>query len=324
MVDKQNKYLTQLAQFVIVCVIWGITWIPIKIAISHVPPTLLACFRGILAGVMILLGCRLFGIRLEIRLRDWSRLLLVSFLCYAATYSLLFWGALFVDSGTAAVIHFSLTPIFLFVFGVSMGEEGFAWRKVVSTFVGVLGLVLLYAAQLKSPSSSNAAMGMLALVGSTVVYTFGLVLSRQLLRLYSPSLIAGWLQVIGGLMLLIWSAFSAELNGTNINALLQPAVLSSFIFLVVFASIIASTLYLRLAKEWSPQQIGTQAFISPCIAVAAGVLWMNEQVRPAEFLGMSLMVLATVVGIWEMRSQTQKEDERDQLSKSAERECTAR
>ena len=74
---------------------------------------------------------------------------------------------------------------------------------------------------------------------------------------------------------------------------MAPPVFAGWLFLVVFGSLVAFTIYLRLVRDWGASRAGLYAFVSPAIAVATGVLVSGERLRPSELVGMAIMLLAT-------------------------------
>jgi drug/metabolite transporter (DMT)-like permease len=119
------------------------------------------------------------------------------------------------------------------------------------------------------------------------------VLSRKLLRAYAPVLVSGVTCLAGGLMLLALSAAIEPIDASILGAFLSPAIAASWLFLVVFGSLGAFTIYLRLVRDWGTAKAGMYAFVSPAIAVLVGIFLSGEAARASDFLGMSLMLAAT-------------------------------
>ncbi|MER8652559.1 EamA family transporter [Mesorhizobium sp. M0586] len=110
------------ATFLVLCVIWGTTWIGIKAGIATVPPLMFAGTRFTVAGLLILSATRLRGAALpRVAKRSWPRLFVVTLFMIPLCYGPLFWGMLYVDTGTAAVLELSLTPVTLLGFALLLG-----------------------------------------------------------------------------------------------------------------------------------------------------------------------------------------------------------
>jgi drug/metabolite transporter (DMT)-like permease len=142
------KCSTAYTLFLAMCVVWGLTWIAIKIGVASIPPLLFAGTRFTVAGIILLawqaLAARGQAASLRIRRSDWGGMLIVSLLVIVGTYSLLFWGMRNVASGLAAVLNLAFMPIALFAIGLAYGEERFTTRQLVAVALGVVGLVVLF------------------------------------------------------------------------------------------------------------------------------------------------------------------------------------
>jgi drug/metabolite transporter (DMT)-like permease len=113
--------------FGLMCLIWGATWIAVKVGIVAVPPVFFAGTRFVVAGALLLLYVWLRNEPLRICPPDLPRLAAVTLLMAVATYALLFWGAQFVSSGLTAILAFM--PVALLSIGVVLREDRFriAW-----------------------------------------------------------------------------------------------------------------------------------------------------------------------------------------------------
>ena len=286
--------------FAAMALIWGVTWAPLKLAVTAMPPVMFAGVRFIPAGLLLLLFWRGLGNQIGFARRDWPRLLLVSLLIITSGYGLTFWAIQYVPSGLTAVIANTLTPVSLLGFAVVMGEETFDVRRVFAIALGGVGLAFLFWASFSGHDEGTPfkSWGVVALVVSVVAYGFGSILARPLLRSYSSLSVAGATDFLGGLALLAVSltfesgaAASLDFSRWSLELWLCWA------FLVLFGSIVAATIYLVLLKAWNPSRAGSFAFVSPVIAVFLGMAVFGEKVGPTEAAGMILMLAATVLAL---------------------------
>jgi drug/metabolite transporter (DMT)-like permease len=289
--------------FAIMCLVWGLTWIAIKTGIATIPPLFFAGTRFIAAGILLLAWERFTGHRdatatpragalRAVRRADWQAMFLASLLVIAATYSLLFWGMQHVASGLSAVLNLALMPVGLFAIGLAYGEERFSVRRLIAIAIGIVGLAVLFRPE-SGGRDSGELWGMAAIIGGTLAYCWGSVLSRPLLRIYSPELVSGATCLVGGIVLIGLALAIEPIGRDTLAAFAAPAVIASWLFLVLFGSLAAFTIYLRLVRDWGASQAGLYAFVSPAIAVAVGVLISGERVRATELLGMLIMLAAT-------------------------------
>ncbi len=278
--------------FLVMCAIWGATLIAIKIGVEAVPPLMFAASRFLAAGILILgwLYCR--SRSLCIGRRDWPRLLVTASLIVAATYGFLFWSLQHVPTGLAAVINLSLIPIGLYTIGLAHREESFSLRQSISLVIGVLGLVVLFWPKLSKDGVTVELLGLSAIVVATLAYCWGSILNRPLLRRHSPVLISGLTTLIGGVYLAVLALAFEPAGEVRLAALFGPEIVASWLFLVLFGSVAAFTIYLRLIRDWGPARAGLYGFVSPVIALAIGILAYQERFGPPEALGSTLLLLA--------------------------------
>jgi len=279
--------------FLTMCLIWGLTWLAIKTGVAHVPPIFFAGTRFVFAGAILFAWEWLSRGPLRLSLRDWPALIVATLFMIVTTYSLLFWGMGQVPSGLGAVVNLSLTPTTLMAFSLLHGQERFSPRQAAAILLGVLGLVILFRPGQADPGASAESWGIAAIVGSSLAYSWGSVLSRPLLSRQSPILVSAVTCLLGGPILIALALALEPVGRDTLLALATPAVLASWLFLVLFGSLLAFTIYLRLVRDWGASRAGLYAFVSPAIAVVVGIAVSGEVPRASEFLGMAIMLAAT-------------------------------
>ncbi len=276
--------------FAAMCLIWGTTWIAIKVGVEASPPLFFAGSRFVAAGLLMLAWRRLRGGPVTLPRPDWPRQFVISLFMIAATYGFLFWGLQHVASGLSAVINLALTPVALLAIGLAYGAERFSPRRAAAVALGILGLVVLLEPAGAGRGDPLEPWGMAAIVAGTLAYCWGSVLSRPLLRAHGPLLVSGLSTLIGGVMLLVLAFWIEPLDAGLLAIYLRPEVMAGWLFLVLFGSLVAFTIYLRLLRDWGPLSAGMYAFVSPVIAVAFGALVFAEAFGPVEALGSLLML----------------------------------
>jgi drug/metabolite transporter (DMT)-like permease len=216
-----------------------------------------------------------------------------------ATYALLFWAAVYVPSGLAAVIDFALIPIALLRFGVVLGEETLDRGRILAIGLGVSGILCLFWSSVAGEQSGGwqEAAGVGAIVLSVANYCWGSALARPLLRAYPASLLAGATNLIGGAMLI---AGAAMFEPGALASLADPwsmPVSLSWAFPVLFGSLGAHTMYLLLIGDWGPARAGSYCFVSPVIAVLLGAAAFGERIGLEELVGMLILLGAAALAV---------------------------
>ena len=109
--------------------------------------------------------------------------------------------------------------------------------------------------------------------------------------------------VIGGAALFVLSLTLEPINATTMQALATPVVLGSILFLSVFGTIVAYTLYLVLLRDWGSVRAGLYAFVSPIVALAVGAWLFGETVGTPEVIGAILLLTAAAWRCCELASR---------------------
>ena len=295
-----------LLPFLLLCVIWGTTWIGIKAGVEAVPPLFFAGTRFMTAGFVMLAACLLRGRMAPVARRDWPRLASTSLLMITFCYAPLFWGMLYVDSGTAAVLEMSLTPIALMGFALWLGEERFDRRRAGAIVLGICGLLILFGptayANLAAPAAAGASgamrlLGAGAVAAAALTYGWGSVVARPLLRTYPSLEIAGITTFGGGGALLALSLAFEPGAVPALSGHWGMAAWSGWLFLVLFGSLVGYTVYMRLLRDIGATRAGAYAFVSPVVAVLLGMAFFGEHVRPADVAGMAVMLAAAGLAV---------------------------
>lgn len=292
-------------RFGLLCAIWGSTWIGTKVGIETVPPLLFAGTRFTAAGVLLLFYAWAKGETGRLKTKICGRFAAVSILMIALCYGPLFWGMQYIDSGTAAVLEMSLTPIALLVFALLLKEETWDRRRIVAIALGVCGLFVLFWPGVPSARaiSGEASPGMsllggLAVSAAAFTYGYGSVLARPLLRTYPALFVAGLTTLIGGALLMI-AALAIEPEALSaLPGTWGSATWLSWIFLVIFGSLIGYTTYLRLLRDIGASRAGSYAFVSPVIAVVLGAVVFAEDVTLTDVIGIIVMLSGAYLAMY--------------------------
>ena len=284
-----------IALFLLMCLCWGITWFPMKIASAHAPPFLLAAERFLVAGP-IFLFMALGGI--AIARADWPRLAMTSLLINTGCYSLMFWGSVRAPSGLSAIVNFTAIPVSLIILGWLLEGERLTLRRAAAVAAGIAGVAVLFSSRIGGGGGDAASAAGLAAVGfSAAFYCCGAILARPLLKAYPATAVAGWQGVIGGAGLLAMSLAFEPVTAENLRALVSWPVNAAMAGIIIAGSLIGTLIYLRLLVNWGSFRSGLYAFVSPAVAVAAGVLILDESFGLREAAGFCMMFTATALAV---------------------------
>ena len=290
----------QVLAFAVMAFIWGIGWLPSKLAMEVVPPIFFACVRFTLAALGFLALAKLRG--LSLRPARPGRVLAASLLITTACYAFVFWGLAQAPSGLAAVVNLGLMPIFLIGVAAAYGQERITLRRLAAIALGLAGLGLLFSGRLGSgPDAARAALGLAAVAVGTLAYAWGSVISRPLMRTMPPLVLAFWESSLGTLGLIPVSLAVEGWDPGRFAALGDPRALGGIVMMVGGGSLIAFPIFLMLLRDWGAFRAGLYAFVSPVVAVLVGFVFAGEHVDAAEALGMAVTLAATSLALGEPR-----------------------
>ncbi len=281
------------------CLVWGLTWLPVKIGSAHVPPVFLAASRFLIAGALMLMLAGRPAFRVPKAL--WSRVFWTGMAVNTGNYAFLFWGIAHAPTGLAAIVNFAMIPIVTIIAGRLFGDEVIDRRKLAAIALGVVGLTLLFASRIAGPAMASRdpleLAGLAAIALGTISYCCGAVLTRPFSAQLPTMVLAGWQTLIGGVGLAAISLALEPVNASHLAALVAWPTLPALAFLIVGGSLVGFTVYLRLLRDWGAFRAGLYAFVSPAIAVAVGIIFLNEPFGASEAVGALIMFAAAALAL---------------------------
>lgn len=273
--------------WLILCVIWGTTWIFIKEGLADLPPVSFAALRFTVACLILL--PILWWRKMEIpkSKQVWNLILLTGFLQFFFNYGLLFWGEQFITSGLAAVLQ-AIIPVFgLFLARIFVGEE-ITSRKIISILLGLVGLIIIFYEQL-IVNGTLALLGSLAVVIGAFGASLASVLTKAKLQGIQPETVVFWQMLIGQIPLWI---IGFSLEGSPVKFYWTWKAIICIFYLATMGSIAAFWLYYWLLSKIDVTKAMMIAFVTPLVAVFVGSFF-GEKLGIQAILG-GLLILASV------------------------------
>ncbi|MGA3400533.1 MAG: EamA family transporter [Acetobacteraceae bacterium] len=294
----------QRAMFAILCFVWGTTWLAMKVGIATVPPGVFAGSRWTVAGLILLFIRKLRGEPIRATPRITGRLLTVAVLMVTLNQVIQLYGLKYITAGLAAVINSALTPMSLLGFAVVMRQERFSRQQLVAMAVGVIGILVLFGpAAVAGTLDVWTVLGAACVIVACLSYSAGSVMARRLMRRLEPGQMAALTNLIGGVILL---SGSIPLEPGAMAALHfhwgWPAFVA-WLYLLLPGSVMATTIYFQLVRDWGASRTGTYAFVSPVIAVVLGMTLFGEHADWSDLVGMVLMLAAAGLALRSRRSR---------------------
>lgn len=269
--------------FFAIYVLWGSTFLAIRIVVLAVPPWFAAGVRFFTAGT-ILVAFTVVRSRQWPSLREWRNLAFIGTLMFSVTYGALFWGEQFIPSGITSVLEATLPLITVLLEVFVFRQQKFRWRILFSVAIGFCGVALML---FTHDRQAFAILPCLVILGGSVAWALGSVLTRSLILPKSRVLTAGAEMMLGGALLLVLSAISGELHPLPH---LVPRAVFSLIYLIVAGSLIGFTAFVWLLGRMDASKVASHAYVNPIVAIGLGHFILFEQVTARTLAGAALVI----------------------------------
>ncbi|MGH9510372.1 MAG: EamA family transporter [Terriglobales bacterium] len=290
--ERQHRFRVILA-FGLVYVLWGSTYLGIRIAIDDIPPATLAGVRFLIAGVVMLAVCAATGRRIALTRRDFLRVGSVGVLLLTGGNVLVCWSEQYVASGLAALIV-AFVPIWVVVIeALILRHERLSGRGLFGLGLGIGGLLVLLWPRLQAGTLGGRMelIGALALVLASLSWATGSVSSRRWKLEVDVFVSTAWQMVIAGVVDL---ALGFALGETG---RIQWTIkgIGATAYLIVAGSWVGHTAYIWLLNHVPTQKVATYAYVNPVVAVFLGWLVLQERVDGYIIAGASIILAAVAL-----------------------------
>jgi drug/metabolite transporter (DMT)-like permease len=283
-----------LLAFGVIYVVWGSTYLAIRIVVETIPPFLSAGVRFLIAGVLLMgfLAWRRIPIP---NTTQWKHSLVAGLLLSVGGNGLVVWAEQSISSGLAALLV-ALAPVwFALLDWLRPGGKRPQLKTVIGIIIGFAGVILLVSGRSASDSQSNSLWAALAVVVAGILWASGSLYSKHSPNPGSPWMNAAAQMICGGAGLLLLALICGEQSRVDFaNVSTRSAI--ALLYLIVFGSWIGFTAYVWLLRVTSASRVSTYAYVNPVIAVLLGWLVLGEVISGRMLWG-ALVVLAGVITI---------------------------
>jgi drug/metabolite transporter (DMT)-like permease len=301
---QQPTRLAILLAFAALYLIWGSTYLGIRLAIDSIPPFLMAGSRYLTAGLILYLISRARGATRPPAITWRSSLIVGGFLLLGGNGGVTV-AEKYIDTGLAAVIV-ATVPIYIVLLSWASGS---APRPSVPVLIGLaggfLGVGILMAPSLHFSTSEtrHPGIGMLILLFASLLWSIGSLYSRGAKNADSPFLAAGQQMICGGVLLILAGFITREqFHPHSVTAHSAWA----WVYLVLIGAIIGFTAYIYLLRHCDPAKVATYAYVNPIVAVILGALFAGEHLTSRTIVAAALIIgsVAIVITTQQLRPKS--------------------
>lgn len=289
--QEQDHRLRVMVCFGLVYVLWGSTYLAMRVGVRDLPPFVIGASRYLVSGPVMLAACAGMGRRIGITRHDFWRLLVIGVSLLSLGNMAIVWGEKYVASSLAALVV-ALLPIYVVAIEAWIYRAGrMTAQGLFGLASGMAGLLVLVWPRL----TSGTHLGHLELLGcgilaaGSLAWAFGSVFSHRFNVTVDVFVSAAWQMTLGGIV----NAIIALLSGQFHHARWTAHAIESVGYLVVCGSWIGFTAYVWLLEHVPTSKVATYAYVNPIVAVFLGWLLLKERVD-AYMLAGTVIIIASV------------------------------
>ena len=273
--SNPSNLLARYVAFASVAIIWGTTWVAIKLSLQGYPPVTGATLRFVFAIAMLGLYARVTRLSLVLPRHTIVWVAVTAILVYVISYGLVYWGEQYLNAGVTAIL-FAVVPL-----ATTLGSafafrtERFRYRQLAGIFVGLLGIVAVFLDPLVATGFSvKVTLAAVAIVVAAMAAAFNIVIAKRHLMLVGAVPLTLHQMLWGTLGLGIISAITGEWRNVHYSLGATLAVL----YLGLAGSAAAFVMYYSLLRTMRASTLSTISYVTPLVAVFSGWIVLNESI----------------------------------------------
>jgi len=279
------------ALYAMICLIWGTTWLVIKIGLDGVPPFLAAGLRFALSSAALFTIIAARGVKLRMNRDGLIAVLSCGLLSFTLSYACVYWAEQYVSTGLVAIIYCTMPLVTALLSRFWTRAEALPARMVAGLFVAMAGTVLLFlhARGLGRQAAPQMAVAFVAVLATAV----NLVSVTKYGRELNVFVLNACGMAIGSAGLLALSAVfesHAAINWSRANVL-------AIVYLALIGSVAAFQAYYSLVKVMDATRLSLISLIFPIVAVLLGKAYLHESLPARRWAGMALVLAGVALAI---------------------------
>lgn len=256
-----------------VCILWGTTWIASKEGVRHMPALQLAGIRQLIAGSLYV-GFFLYKKIPLPKGKEWTPVLILSFLNFIMSNGLSTWGVKYISAGLGSIMG-AIFPLWLVVIGLFMSKEKLPQKAILGMALGFGGVCIIFSDHWLDFFVADFRFGIILSLIATWTWAFATLYTKKQAANFNPYFSLGLQMLISGIAL-------STFTGVTGNAIALTTIpwesWAAIGYLVIFGSLIAFVAYLYALQNLPTEQASIYAYVNPIVAVLCGWLIFNERI----------------------------------------------
>lgn len=287
---KNEKNVLAYLALAAVCIIWGTTYLGLRIGVTQFPPFLFSIIRFLTAGPILILLVLLSGRAQWPDKKVLFNQAVSGLFMVTLGISIVGWAEMYFSSGVAAIIC-SMMPIWTVLINVFVTkDEQPNWLIILGLVTGLTGIVLIFGEHLSEFSNSNYTAGIVLTFIANLSWAIGSIWIKKKNTNSNPFLNAGLQMLFGGIFLIPFTFLLDDYSRINWNS----SVVYSLAYMSLVGSVAAYACYSYAIKKLPMTLVSLYAYINPIVAVLLGWLVLDEKLNGR----IALAILVTIAGIY--------------------------
>ena len=275
--------------WLILCGIWGSTWLFIKLGLEDLPPLTFAGIRFVISCAILFPLVWVRHLALPKTRSDWFLVVGTGVMSFSLNYGLVFWAEQYITSGLAALLQAMLPAFGLILAHIHVPAERMTWVKIAGVVLGVFGVGVVFSNQL-AISGRLALAGCVAMVLSAFFAAYSNVLVKTHGKNLNPAVLAAFQMLFGLIPLLL---YGLTFEGNPLRLRWTPLALVCLLYLAVVGTVIAFLMYYWLIQNMDVTKTMLISLVTPVVAVILGMLVLDEQLSWRTLVG-GAMIMAGI------------------------------
>ena len=279
------------ALYLLLCLIWGSTWLVIKVGYGGLGPFNVAAIRFFLAGIIMAAIAPMMDARWPRRRSEWALIVAVGLLMFTGDYGAVYWSEQYIDSGLTAILFATLPLLTLAVAHVYLPGERITASKLAGTLLAFVGAMALFADHARI--DARQFWPMLTAIGGALCAAMASVAGKRHganlhpAALNAPSMLIGAV-VLAGVSLATGDGFALPPDASTWGAVL---------YLAFVGSVVAFLVYFSMLKTWSVMSLSFISVFTPAIALILGFIFLDERPTMWTVVGAALIVAGVALAL---------------------------
>ena len=272
--------------------IWGSSFLWIKIAVQEMGPNTLVAYRvlfGLLFGIVVVLFQRA---KWPSTFKEWLPLLVLGLTNIAIPFFLISWGEQVIDSGVASILDATVPLFTILVAHFLLHDDKMTVPKVLGLLMGFAGVVVLMSKDIGA--SSGSLLGQAAVIIASVFYAASSIIARKYTE-DTPAIFRSVGPLVSATAVMWLATFVVE---SPVKVPTLPLIWVALLWLGILGSGFAFILLYYLIHEIGPTRATMVTYLFPLSGVTLGVLFLHEQLTWQVLTGAVLIILSLVVANW--------------------------